>query len=646
MQNAARRSKPQTDLVQGVRADELAVAYRPIVGGAALWIAGYLLFNAAKRFVLAAGPESYLLGAVSLFLMLVCAALYPATRRTSRLAELEAAGLILSSCVLINVAVHLSISFEFENLIYFIIMMPVFACMTPTLRAMALSVGASLVSLVYFLAAKAPGELLDYLSASVAGIAAALAIALIMRRTVIEAIGARMEAIRDREAAEALALQTREIANNDALTGLPNRRSFFRGLEKRLAVLRGEGTPFLLGLIDLDGFKPVNDSYGHAAGDALLTMASDRLRALCPETGLVARLGGDEFALLAPLPDSRATAQLFGQSLCDALSAPYPIDGEVAHVSGSTGLLVCDQANLDTHQLMERADHALYEAKRHHRGEAVIFSARHEADLSRSGRIDRALRRADLKAELTVLFQPQIDLKAGRVCGFEALARWTSAELGPVGPDVFIPAAERANLIRSLTTILLDKAIRQLRRWPAPVYLSFNLSAHDLMSAEAVTRLIETIETSGLEPGRIEFEITETAMMADFDKARASIERLAGIGCSIAVDDFGVGYSNFGYLHELPVRKIKIDRSFVSRLLDDRTAAKIVKTLIGLARSLDMECVVEGVETANQLEILKACDARFVQGFLLGRPMSADAIAGFLDAGIDTGPPPETRQQA
>lgn len=613
-----------------VNTHELCAAYQPVVGGGALALAGYLLFNALKR-PLVGGEDALLLALVSLSLLAVCVAIHFLARRIDRMVELEAAGLLLCGCVLANVSFHLTLVFEFENLVYFLVMMPVFACLAPTWRTVAVSVAASLACLVWFLWSQAPGELANYLSVAMAGIAAALAIAFFVRRTVIDAIEARLQAVRDREEAERLASETRRIAELDALTGLPNRRSFFRGLEERQAVLRQDETPFLLGLIDLDGFKPVNDSFGHAAGDALLKMASDRLLATLPDAALGARLGGDEFAILAPLPASRAAAQVFGQQVCDALGAPYEIDGEVAHVSGSIGLLVADHGDLDTHQLMERADHALYHAKRHHRGEAVIFDASHEAELSNSGRIDRALRRADLEAELVVLYQPQFDLKRSRVCAVEALARWHSRELGLVMPDIFIPAAERANLIRSLTSILLDKALTQLGSWPETLRLSFNLSAHDLMSANAVSRIIETVHASKIAPERIEFEITETAMMADFDKARASIERLAAIGCSIAVDDFGVGYSNFGYLHELPVRKIKIDRSFVGRLLDDRTAAKIVRTLIGLARSLDMECVVEGVETSRQLDVLKACDARFVQGFLLAKPMPAGEVAGVLE---------------
>lgn len=621
-----------------VRARDVVAAYRPIVSGGALALCAYLVFNAFKR-VTGSGDYTELTALVSMGLAAGCAGVFFAIRRTGRLSELEAGTLLLCFSVLCNVSFHLLVSFEFENLVYFIIMMPVFGCLSPSLRSAGLSVGTSLACLVFFLFRDAPDELMNYLSVALAGMLAALSIALLVRRTIIDAIRARAEAVRDREEAERLALQTRRIADNDALTGLPNRRTFFRELEARLERLREQDTPFLLGLIDLDGFKPVNDSYGHAAGDALLKMASARLRELCPRDGLTARLGGDEFAILVPMPASRAAAQVFGQRVCDALSAPYEIDGEVAHVSGSIGLMTAGRADLDTHQLMERADHALYHAKRNHRGEAVMFDAGHEAELFQSGRIDRALRRADLDAELVLLFQPQFDLTSGKVCAFEALARWHSPELGLVAPDVFIPAAERANLIRALTVTLFSKALKELKAWPAELRLSFNLSAHDLMSADAVSRLRDMIEQSGIDPARVEFEITETAMMADFEKARASIERLAALGCSIAVDDFGVGYSNFGYLHELPVRKIKIDRSFVGRLLDDRTAAKIVKTLIGLARSLDMECVVEGVETERQLEVLKACEARFVQGFLLGRPMGAGEVTGFADSA----PAPERR---
>jgi predicted signal transduction protein with EAL and GGDEF domain len=288
--------------------------------------------------------------------------------------------------------------------------------------------------------------------------------------------------------------------------------------------------------------------------------------------------------------------------------------------------------------MMERADHALYRAKGAMHGKTVLFDASLEQEMSATGKVDKALRRADHAREFEVYFQPQLDLSGPRLVGFEALARWNSPELGAITPDVFIPAAERAGLIRPLTRIFLGKALAAMGDWPADLKLSFNLSTLDLMSPNAIDTILDTVAKSGIAPGRIEFEITETAMMSDFGQARQAIGRIHDAGHPVALDDFGIGYSSLQYLQQLPVNKLKIDHSFVRNILHDTSSFKIVRTLLSLAQTLGLNCVVEGVETPAQLQILKTMGARLIQGYLIGRPMPASDISEFLDRSIDTSP--------
>lgn len=622
-----RTRQTETAADREIRKNELIVAYRPIVRGAALGVVIYFVINCAKRALVSSGTEQAVLVAISVTAAFLSIGIYVALKRVTRTETLEVGGSLLGIAMLISSNVHLLFSFEQENLTYYVLLMPVFAALLPTLRSIVTGVLLSCASLIYFVAVNVPELLTDYLSVMVAGLVASTGIAFLIRGAVVAAVRARIEALQEREAAERLGRQTRHLAERDALTGLANRHTFFAAFEERLASLRIDRQPFLLGLVDLDSFKPINDTYGHAAGDTVLSEVARRLEALPVDSVLAARLGGDEFALLVPIrgaPEDAAAA--LGKAGAAALREPYDLGDCMAPASGSIGILICDRPQLEPRELMERADHALYVAKRKRRGEAVIFNETLETDMLTSGKIDRALRHCDLERELCVHFQPQYDLVKERISSFEALARWSSPTLGTIAPNVFIPAAERSGQIRQITRMLLGKALAVLADWPEHLGLSFNLSTHDLMSPEAVTGILEAVEASGIAPGRIEFEITETAMMGDFDQACASIQRISEVGCSLALDDFGIGYSNFNYLHKLPVKRIKIDRSFLVRLMDDTSAIKIVRTLIGLSRTLDLECVIEGVETQAQLNLLRSFGARYIQGYLIGAPVPAESI--------------------
>jgi predicted signal transduction protein with EAL and GGDEF domain len=308
----------------------------------------------------------------------------------------------------------------------------------------------------------------------------------------------------------------------------------------------------------------------------------------------------------------------------------YLLGTVAASISASVGF-VRHTGGLTASQLLERADYALYFAKQNLRGAPVIFSGRHEAEMRDFHQVDQTLRVSDLDRELAIVFQPQVDITENRTVGFEALARWNSEKLGVVRPDIFIKAAERSGLITDITLRLLNKTLTQIVDWPEDIRVSFNLSARDLRSAISLNNICAAVRNSGIDPTRIEFEITETAMLTDFAQACDSLMVLKRLGCRIAVDDFGSGYSSFSYIHQLPVDKIKIDRSFVTQLVKHGSAVKIIKTIVDLCRNLHLDCVIEGVETQAEMVKLAPVKARYIQGYLFARPMPADAVIAYLD---------------
>ncbi len=426
--------------------------------------------------------------------------------------------------------------------------------------------------------------------------------------------------IRSRRALADLSEENSSLAHLDSLTGLANRRSFFRDLALLIEAAASNEQRFALGMIDLDGFKPVNDVYGHTAGDLVLAEAGRRLVAILGDGAHLSRLGGDEFAFVLSGDIEPDVIAAVGRRICDALEAPIVLPTGVARIAASIGCAVFPDMAANREQLIERADYALYFAKEHCRGQPVLFTTVHEDAIRARSLVEQELRRADLARDLKLHFQPIVDVSAERVVAFEALARWTSPRLGAVSPDVFIVAAERLGLIGTITAVLLGKAINAMRDWPEEVGLSFNLSAHDIASPVAVSRLASLIQNSGVTPGRIALEITETALMHDFDAAREALLALKAIGVQISLDDFGTGYSSLGYVRRLPIDKIKIDRSFTADVVIDRASRDIVKTIVDLCRNLNLSCIVEGVETADHVLILRSLGCRTMQGYHFGRP--------------------------
>jgi len=420
------------------------------------------------------------------------------------------------------------------------------------------------------------------------------------------------------------------LANLDSLTGLTNRRKFFTNLTETFCDAKTKGQRLAVGIIDLDGFKPVNDLYGHVVGDSLLVEVGQRLVTLADQNTHVSRLGGDEFALIFCDCGSDEELLAKGERICDALRTPFILADATVQISGSIGLSTFPQLAENVHELYERADYALYHGKRTNRGHAFLFSIDHVVEIEQSTRIEQALRNADLQQELTVVFQPIVDIQTRRTMAFEALARWNNPALGNVPPALFIPVAERAGLVGGITRIILEKALATTSNWPENVGLSFNLSTQDICSPDGVVRIVGMILSSGIDPQRLDLEITETAMMYDFERAKTAIETLKALGCGIALDDFGTGYSSLSQLHALPLTKIKIDRTFVSNIDKNPASYKIVKSLLTLSRDMGLGCVVEGVETREEMDTLVKLGGQLAQGYFYSRAISESQINDFL----------------
>ena len=432
------------------------------------------------------------------------------------------------------------------------------------------------------------------------------------------------------EKTEELSNENLRLANRDSLTGLPNRRQFFKTLEGALAKATDEQRALAVGIIDLDGFKPVNDLYGHSTGDRLLVMVAQRLEGLASDKVHIARLGGDEFAAVITDPLSDEELDAFGQRACETLRAEFLLADVPIQISATVGIATFPRMAGSAIQLYEFADYALYQGKRYSPGTVCLFSERHFEELHSAVEVEQALRRANFDLEIYVLFQPIIDWSTRRTVAFEALARWQSPELGFVPPNRFIPVAERTGLINRLTLALLNQALRKACSWPSDIRLSFNLSAHDCGTYESVQRIKEVINASGFDPSRLDLEITETAIVQDVVQMKQAIEQFRGLGCGISMDDFGTGYSSLSQLHALPFTKLKIDRSFVTNIQDNPAGYKIVKSLIGLSQDMQLDCVIEGVETEEEMTVLADLGGTLVQGYLFSRPISFEDSVEWL----------------
>ncbi len=420
------------------------------------------------------------------------------------------------------------------------------------------------------------------------------------------------------------------ISYTDPLTGLGNRARLRDKITKLVAERSLDPAPFTIGLVNLDGFRPINDLFGHPAGDDILCQVAHRLHACMPSGAVVVRLDGDAFAFILPLVFDEIGAESISDLFKDVLSAPYDLGKRSVRLSASFGFAIYPYAGEEYEQLMESVDTALYRSKRRGRGQVTIYSLDIAEEMRRTTQLEQALRRAIIANEVEVHFQPIVNLTNGRPIGFEALARWHDEELGSVLPAIFIPLAEERGIIEPLTEALLRKAARAALDWPDDIFLSFNLSSAQLVDPATHGKIMSIITSAGLRPQRLELEITETAMMADPDAAHAIIDRLRTDGISISLDDFGTGQSSLGRLREIALDKVKIDRSFVSEVSRDRPSEHIIKAIVALCEGLDLQVVAEGIETVEQAKKLVDLGCITGQGYHFGKPLPAAAALEFL----------------
>lgn len=435
----------------------------------------------------------------------------------------------------------------------------------------------------------------------------------------------RRAELAERSALEERSLAT-NIANTDFLTGLANRRSLLSVIDRACEARQ----PTILALLDLDGFKAINDKFGHLTGDALLIEVGRRLRDLFEPLGLVARLGGDEFALVLP-GNSELDARKNIEETIRRLSEPYCCDGREVVVSACAGVALAVAGSRDPTETIRMADIALFAAKREGRQRIEIFSTELEREVKRRAEIEVALRSPGVEREIDLAFQPILDLTSMEVASFEALARWRHSELGWISPSEFIPITEQIPVIETISEGLLARACDEALQWPEAVRLSFNLSAVHLCSSGSADRIIDVVRRCGLHPSRLQIEVTETALMGDFDAARNSLAVLRGTGIHLVLDDFGVGYASISYLREMQFDAIKLDGSLITAANSEH-GQRLLKGVVDLCRAVDLPCVAEHVETETTLGMLREFGCRFAQGYWLARPMSAESARQFAQS--------------
>jgi diguanylate cyclase len=420
-------------------------------------------------------------------------------------------------------------------------------------------------------------------------------------------------------------------ARHDALSGLPNRAVFCDTLEQHLTTLDDSQRQIAVLLLDLDKFKEVNDTFGHAAGDKVIVDFGHRVRALLRQTDMIARLGGDEFAVL--LPDSRGQNEVgrLAQAIIDATVEPFTKDGAALRIGVSVGVAFAPDDGKDMAGLLRAADTALYRAKNEGRNRFAFYEHRMtEAERMRK-LVDDELRGAIENDELTLVYQPQINAETGKLASVEALVRWRHPQHGMISPALFVAAAEERNLIVPLGDWVLRRACADAGRWPG-LRVGVNVSAIQFRQANFVAHVSDIAREAGLAPSNVELELTEGVLVEHADQAEEAMMRLRQAGFRLALDDFGTGYSSLIYLRRFAFDKIKIDKSFLDSLEDSGESAILVHSVVHLGRALGLEVTAEGVETEEQHRFLKAVGCHYLQGYLFSKPVTADAISAMLES--------------
>ena len=427
------------------------------------------------------------------------------------------------------------------------------------------------------------------------------------------------------------------LAYHDALTGLPNRQSLIERLQQACSRAQRNGRMVAMLFLDLDRFKLINDTFGHAAGDRLLKSVADRLAACVRGADTVARLGGDEFTVVLEDIVAGQDAATVAQKILDTLAQPFSLVQQEVFISASIGIALYPSDDNGIDSLFKKTDAAMYYAKEQGRNNYQFYSAEMNASLARKLHMENNLRRALEREELRLHYQPQVDTVSERIVGMEALLRWQHPEMGLVPPAQFIPLAEETGLIMPIGECTLRAACLQTRRWHergfGPLRVAVNLSAHQFKQKDFPRTVARILGETGLDPGCLELELTESTVMDDVDQAIEILHALNAMGVYLSIDDFGTGYSSLSYLKRLPIDALKIDRSFVRDIGADSDDAAIVTAIIAMAHSLKLKVIAEGVETREQFAFLRKCRCDAMQGYYFSRPVPPEEFAQLLQAG-------------
>ena len=440
--------------------------------------------------------------------------------------------------------------------------------------------------------------------------------------------------------------KVRYVAYHDSLTGLPNRMMFRDYLNRATAEARRNMDELAILFLDLDNFKRINDTLGHQAGDKLLAAFADRLSGCLREsdivshaslhdaTNVVARLAGDEFIILLPRVNGPSDAEKVARRILESLAEKFVIEQQEMLVTSSIGIALFPGDGDNASDLMKNADIAMYSAKKLGRNNYQYYSRKLNEAAVHKLEIESRLRRAVEKGELELYYQPQVDLATGNICGAESLLRWRDPELGAISPEVFVPIAEEYGLIVPISEWVIVQACRQASKWhttcPNPITMSINVSAVHFNGQELESLVSRTLKQTGLDPASIELELTETGILHDPDLAIKTMAAFRDMGVRLSLDDFGTGYSSLSYVMNLPIDKLKIDRSFILNMEEDKRGAAIVSAIIAMAHSLGLSVIAEGVEKESHLQLLRTMHCDIVQGYYISHPLPADRFARFM----------------